>query len=156
MNRDYIISKHFWPFFEHLDPDLIRIRNTGIRSKLTNWVKPDQPGVPLDLHAVVNCILMPRHVFHVCKPLTAQVAGEVTHTYSVKKIMYYIFKKITSSPVPTLVGGQRWLACELRLLSASKKKSKAKSQKRPNNASVSNYKNRFKRWGPSKTMAVIK
>ena len=35
------------------------------------------PAVPLDLHPVVNSILVSRHVFHIGKALATQVAGEV-------------------------------------------------------------------------------
>ena len=35
------------------------------------------PAVPLDLHAVVDSVLVSRHVLHVGKPLPTEVAGEV-------------------------------------------------------------------------------
>ena len=38
------------------------------------------PAVPLDLHAVVDSVLVSGHVLHVSKPLPAEVAGEVPDT----------------------------------------------------------------------------
>ena len=38
------------------------------------------PAVPLNLHPVVDSVLVSGHVLHVSKPLAAEVAGEVPHT----------------------------------------------------------------------------